>query len=325
MQFNRRYNFRRDDGLTWKNGKPARSLVNSWKDWMSKLGPLMVNANKVIYANPLYRRLDLMTHLDGFYDEFAFVPYSLNTNIFMAVRKPFLAWTINIYDPDPDAYFQRHLHLGANVTVPYPMDNHEVMPSGVKMDRWFVEYGPLFDALQGRTWVLQPHVIEVEGDKAKANLFAIPGGYLALVTFGGNSANARVILRGLDKLPGQSGFLIESLRPGEAEWSTLPDDGEGEVITLDVPLKRGCAALKLSYVWIKPEKHYFIKEQNITFGTTLSGAEVRYTLDGADPAGLKDTILQPPSQSLRATATVRAAAFGAIPLMVPSKTTSASN
>ncbi len=87
MQFERRYNYRRDDGLTWIKGKPARALVNSWKDWMNQLGPLMVKANKVVYSNPLYRRLDLMTHLDGFYDEFAFVPYSLNTNIFMALRK----------------------------------------------------------------------------------------------------------------------------------------------------------------------------------------------------------------------------------------------
>jgi hypothetical protein len=307
MQFNRRYNFRRDDGLTWKNGKPARALVNSWKDWMNQLGPMMVKANKVTYSNPLYRRLDLMTHLDGFYDEFAFVPYSLNTNIFLAVRKPFLSWTINIYDPDPDAYFQRHLHLGAYVTVPYPMDNHEIMPSGNQIDRWFVDYGPLFDALQGRTWVLQAHAIGVEGNKAKANLFAIPGGYLAYVTFGGENANVKVTLRGLEKFHGQNGFLVESLRPGETEWSALAGDVKGEVITLNVPLKRGCAAFKLSSVWIKPEKHYFIKDHTVTLGTTLGGAQIRYTLDGKEPGA--DSLAYSQPFTLRATTTVNAAAF----------------
>ncbi len=307
MQFNRRYNFRRDDGLTWKNGKPARALVNSWKDWMNQLGPLMVKANKVIYSNPLYRRMDLMTHLDGFYDEFAFVPYSLNTNIFLALRKPFLSWTINIYDPDPDAYFQRHLHLGANVTVPYPMDNHEIMPSGVKIDRCFVDYGPLFDALQGRTWVLHPHAIEVEENKAKANLFAIPGGYLAMVTFGGDNSTVNVTLRGLEKLPGQQGFLIESLRPGEVEWSSLAGIEKGDVMALNVPLKRGCSAVKLSSFWIKPEKHYFIKDHTITLGTTLGGAQVCYTLDGKEP-GI-DSLAYSQPFAVSATTLLKAATF----------------
>jgi hypothetical protein len=307
MQFNRRYNFRRDDGLTWKNGKPARALVNSWKDWMNRLGPLMVKANKVVYANPLYRRLDLMTHLDGFYDEFAFVPYSLNTNSFLALRKPLLAWTINIFDPDPDAYFQRHLHLGANVTVPYPLDNHEIMPSGNKIDRYFVDYGPLFDALQGRTWVLESHAITVEGDKAKANLFAIPGGYLAMLTFGGDNDHADVILRGLAKLPGQTGFSIDAIRPGETEWSQLTAKEKSGALTLNVPLKRGCAAVKLSYVWMKPEKNYFIKECTITMGTTLHGAQITYTLDGTEPTDASPTYDD--SFDLGETTMIKAAAF----------------
>jgi hypothetical protein len=307
MQFERNYNPRRDDGLTWRNGKPARAMVNSWKAWMDQLGPLMNKANKVIYANPLYRRMDLMRHLDGFYDEFGFQPYSLNTNSFMAVRKPYMAWTVDLQDPDPDSYFQRHLHMGANVSAPFPMDNHAIMPSGSKVDRYYVDYGPLFDAMQGRTWVLEPRAILVEGQKAKANLFAIPGGYLAFATFGGENASAKVTMRGLSKLPGQAGFSIEAIHPGESEWSALSGDEKGEVMTLNVPLKRGCAAVKLSYLWMKPAKHYFIKEHTVTLGTTLTGAQIRYTLDGKDPAA--DSALYSQPFTLKETTTVKATAF----------------
>jgi hypothetical protein len=315
MQFERNYNIRRDDGLTWKDGKPARAMVNSWKLWMDQFGPLMKKANKVIYANPLYRRMDLMRHLDGFYDEFGYEPYSLNTVSLMSVRKPYMAWTIDLEDPDPDAYFQRHLHMGAFVSAPYPMDNHAIMPSGSKVDRYFVDYGPLFDALHGRTWVLEPRAIEVEGDTAKANLFAIPGGYLAVVTFGGEQTSARITLRGLSKLPGQRGFSIEVIHPGELEWSALDVDEKGEAPTLSVPLKRGCAAVKLSYFWMKPARHYFIQEHTVTFGTTLSGAQIRFTFDGNDPAVY--SALYSERLTLKETTTVKAAAFNGISQVGP--------
>ena len=307
MQFLRHYNPRRDDGLTWRNGKPARAMVNSWKAWMDQFGPLMSKANKIIYANPLYRRMDLMRHLDGFYDEFGFQPYSLNAISFMAVRKPNMAWTIDLEEPDSDSYFQRHLHMGANVCAPYPMDNHAIMPSGSKVDRYFVDYGPLFDAMQGRTWVLEPRAIEVQDQKAKANLFAIPGGYLAFVTFGGENTNATVTMRGLSKLPGQKGFSIEAIHPGESEWSALSGEDKGEMLTLNVPLKRGCAAVKLSYIWMKPAQHYFIKEHTVSLGTTLNGAQIRYTLDGRNPAADSAVYSQP--FTLKETTTVKAAAF----------------
>ena len=85
MDFIRRYNLRRDDGVTWI-GKPVRSLVVSWHDLMSKLGPLMHDAGKVIYCNPLYRRVDLLRHQDGIYDEFGQVPFSLNLCSLMGLR-----------------------------------------------------------------------------------------------------------------------------------------------------------------------------------------------------------------------------------------------
>jgi hypothetical protein len=307
LQYLRQYNPQRDDGVTWKDGRAARALVVSWQDLMSKMGPVMRAADKVIYCNPLYQRLDLMRQVDGFYDEFGQVPHSLNGCAFMALRKPYIAWTTNIYDPDPDAYFQRYLYLGAYVSAPVPLDNHAIMPSGAEVDKYYVDYGPMFDALHGRTWVLEPHAIEVEGKKAKANLFAIPGGYLAVVTLAGESTNAKLSLRGLRKLTGQEGFTIETIQPGGTAWMALNGIEKGDLLTLDVPLQRGCAMVRLSYAWIKPESHYFIKALTVTLGTTLRGAQLRYTLDGKEPS--LDSLAYTQPFSLNQTTTLKVATF----------------
>jgi hypothetical protein len=63
MNYLRMYNPRRDDGMTWNDGLPARALVNSWKDFMDRLRPLMSDGGKVIHGKPLYHSLDLMRHL----------------------------------------------------------------------------------------------------------------------------------------------------------------------------------------------------------------------------------------------------------------------
>jgi len=283
MQYLRAYNVQRDDGITWKDARPARSLVVSWRDLMSKMGPFMHGANKVIYCNPLYRRLDLMDQMDGFYDEICTLPESLNASAFMALRKPHVVWTNNIVNPDPDAYFQRHLYMGAYLSAPIPVNNHDIMPCGPAVDQYYVDYGPMFDALQGRRWVLDPHVIEVEGQHAKANLFSIPGGYLAVVAMGGTKPDARISLRNLDRLPGQKNFVIEAIQPGQAKWTPISSIEHGDSLTVVVPLQRGCAMVRLLYAWIKPEKHYFIDTLTVNLGTTIQTAKIHYSLDGRKP------------------------------------------
>jgi hypothetical protein len=101
--------------------------------------------------------------------------------------------------------------------------------------------------------------------------------------------------------------LIEGIHPGETEWTSLTAEEKGDTLSLHVPLKRGCAAVKLSCLWIKPAQHYFLKEHAITLGTTLSGAQLRYTLDGKEPAADSSAYAQP--FTLQATTTVKAAAF----------------
>ena len=55
---------------------------------MEELGPIFHNAGKVIFGNDMDRRLELMRHVDGFYDEHGYFPFNLNTSSFLALRKP---------------------------------------------------------------------------------------------------------------------------------------------------------------------------------------------------------------------------------------------
>ena len=102
-----------------------------------------------------------------------------------------------------------------------------------------------FDALRGKRWVLKPHAVQVERNAAKANLFAVPDGYVVPVTFGKAAKNARVALRQLEKRPGQKTFKASVIHPGSTEWKPLTLLEEDGVVTLDVPLMRGCAMVKI--------------------------------------------------------------------------------
>ena len=109
-------------------------------------------------------------------------------------------------EPEPDAYFQRHLYLGGYPTAPYPGNNHCIKPGNARAEKYYLDYGPLLDAMRGKKWVLLPHVIEVADQKARANLFSVPGGYVMPVIFGGKEKSVEVTLNRLPALPGQDGL-----------------------------------------------------------------------------------------------------------------------
>jgi hypothetical protein len=308
MDYARIYDWHRDDGVSWLEGnKPARSLVISWQDTMSKLGAVMHGADKVIFSNPLYRRFDLFRHLDGLYDEAGQRGSNMNMDALAAVRKPAIMWTYVIADPDPDSYFQRHLYMGAYVTAPVPENDHTIRPSGMKVDRYFLDYGPLMDTLRGREWVLQPHVIEVPDEQAKVNLFSVPGGYLVPVMFGGSAKSARIILHNLPRLPGQQGFRIQALHPGQETWAPVKATDQERSLLIDVPLVRGCAMLRLAHTWLTPTNPLVLESVTLEMGTTIPGANIRYTLD--DRAVRADSPLYEKPITLSKTTPVRMAVF----------------
>jgi hypothetical protein len=262
-----RNNSHGDDGVSWF-GKPVRALSRSWDDLLSKLGPKMHSAGKVIFASPLYARLDLFRQIDGIYDEFGYDGRAVNGSALMGMRKPVLTWTYNesVFRPDPDSFFQQHLLLGAYPTAPYPWNNHCIIPDmtwnefygkystlferdtghlWMKPEQYYLAYGPLLNAMRGKKWVLAPHCVEVVGDVAKVNLFEVPGGYAMPVTFGGKAEFADVLIK---NVPGLDATKISVLHPGAEAPRPLSADashGKDGAVRLHVPLVRGCAMVLL--------------------------------------------------------------------------------
>ena len=243
-------NPRRDDGVTWVDGKPVRSLRVSWLEITQRLGAVLHPAGKSIFVNPHIKRLDLMRHVDGIFDEFGYLPFNNNATAFLGLRKPVMAWTPgeDFLRPDPDAFFQRYLYLGIYPMAPFPENAtpvawlHAIQP-GAWAEQQYRDYGPLLDLNQGKQWVLEAHAVNVQGDLAKANIFAVPGGFVIPVVFGGQRDRVTVVLRRFPGLPRQP--LCEARHPGAGTAVPVAIADDGSVLRLAVPLVRGCAMVRI--------------------------------------------------------------------------------
>jgi hypothetical protein len=245
MDWLRYYNGNADDKVSFVQQNKTRSLVLSWKELMAKLGPLMHHSNKVIFCNPLYRRIDLMNEIDGFYDEYGNYPNSLNLCAQMAMFKPTIAWTTSKADfkPDPDAYFQHHLYMGAFLTVPFPGNDHTINPDS-SIEKFYLDYGPMFNAIKGRQWILTPNVISVKEGKAKANAFLVNNKVLIPIVHGKEDVVKFTVRLPYDLLHKEK-IQLKLLYPGMKEWKKLAVKKYTEEIELEIPLLKGCALLSM--------------------------------------------------------------------------------
>ncbi|TZF82271.1 hypothetical protein FW774_16435 [Pedobacter sp. BS3] len=247
MDWLRYFNTRADDGISWYEGRPARSLFNSWKNLMDKIGPMMHDNDKVIFVNPMVSmRLDMMKQVDGIYSEHNEHGPGLNSSVFLGLCMPVCAWTWSESSlmPDPDYYMQRFLYLGVFPSAPVPDNNHEIRP-GKFADTWYLKYGPLFKALNGRKWCLKPHAAAVVKNDAKANLFEVPGGYaLAIVLADSNKTSTNIALNA--KELGLSGkYSIDALLPGGESAVPVKSEMIKNTILLTVPLQSRCAVVRI--------------------------------------------------------------------------------
>jgi len=245
MDWLRYYNGNGDDGVSFVQQNKTRSLGLSWKKLMAKLGPLMHQNGKVIFCNPIYRRMDLMKEMDGFYDEYGNFPHSLNLCAQMAMFKPIIAWTTGKADfkPDPDAYFQHHLYMGTFLTVPFPGNDHTINPDS-SIEKFYLDYGPMFNAIKGRHWILAPNVLTVKDSSARANIFKVNDKVVIPVIHGKASA-AKLIVRLPYNLLGKETILVKVLYPGRTEWKKIAAKKYKKEMELDIPLLKGCALLSL--------------------------------------------------------------------------------
>jgi hypothetical protein len=189
----RAFNTRSDDGYTFWHDQPARSLVNSWKETLGKVSEKFHQAGRVIYVNDHNHRIDMMKDIDGFYDEAGHLGTSLNNTSFLALRKPVVTWTASTktLGTNPDKYFQSLLYMGAFPTAPVTGNDHTIVPDPTT-DTYYLQYGPLLNLLRGKKWVLEPHVLQVENNAAKANLFKVPEGLVMPVVFATTEAPVKV-------------------------------------------------------------------------------------------------------------------------------------
>jgi hypothetical protein len=238
-----RFNHRADDGVTWLNGYGVRALTVSWKDLMAKFGPTMHQQDKPIFGNTLLKRLDLVDHLDGIFAEHGDQGNDMNLDAFLSVLKPDIEWVTDQsrFRPDPDSFLQRYLYMGVFPMVPYPENDHSIRPDAW-VDKYYLDYGPLFGAMDQRKWVFVPHVLEVKDDIAKADVFAVPLGYAIPIAFGGQTPNARITVRDLPSLETAD---YEFINPGGQEWTRLKPFFGNNQVEIEVPLKRGCALVRI--------------------------------------------------------------------------------
>jgi hypothetical protein len=230
----RLYNVDRDDGVSWFDGAPARSLVWSWRTLMEKLGPVMHDGGKVIFVNSLNKRLDLMRQVDGIFDECP----GLNGDAVLGLRKPVLVFN----GAEGERFLQTCLYLGVYPMCPLPGNDHGLGWGTPKNRRPFLDYGPLLKMMRGKKWVLEPYCVETTTPAVKVNLFEVPGGYVIPVTFGGQSESAIVRVRnvrGLDKA------RCAALKPGGEALQAVVSSPKDGVLEIQVPLKHGCAVVKM--------------------------------------------------------------------------------
>ena len=97
-------------------------------------------------------------------------------------------------------------------------------------------------AMRGKKWVLAPHCIEVEGAKAKANLFEVPAGWVAPVVFGPNEATVKVLVRNVAGI--SDARKIEVLQPGVERPQPVTAVLKDGVLALQVPLNAAAAMLR---------------------------------------------------------------------------------
>lgn len=239
------FNENADDGITWFDNKPARSLVNSWKSFMEKLGPLMHNAGKFILVNNHYKRIDLLKHTDGILDEFTNATSPLNLTAFLTLNKPALGWTPGkevIEEAGGDNFFQKYLYLGVFPMCPFPGNDHALQPDSM-VDKLYLDYGPLMNQLKEKQWVLKPAIVSVKNDKAKVNIFKTSRGYSIPVVYGDGNV-VTIILK--DAVFSKGHFNYKAYQPGIRNAMKLKFKQKGNVVEIEVPLVSGAAMVTVS-------------------------------------------------------------------------------
>ena len=263
------YSYKRDDGVSWipqagGGDGPAQSLLLSHIHAYDRLASVLraASATKAMLGNcNTLCRLDLAGAFDGGFSEGA----ALNAVAWLGLRRPTILWTYNLDHLDAsalDAYFQQHILMRVFPMAPMPGNDHSILPGSALVQGAYEDYAPLFFALRGCEWVLDAvrpvaaatttgapptvNIFRARGTSAEA---AAPGQLLVVVALGDGAAGAaRVDVAGAALFGAAASVRAFSLVPGAAQaWQPLGtlDVVAGAVVAPAVPMRRGCALLRL--------------------------------------------------------------------------------
>ena len=239
----RMYNDHRDDGVSFIGERPSASLYLSWNSLMKQLSAVFHGAGKVVYCNNHIKRIELLRDIDGFFDEFTYAGPSLNTTAFLGLRKAVIGWVFSKEElgETPDLFLQRFLYMGVCPVVPFPGNDHCILPDP-QTDPYFFDYAPMIHALKGKKWVLEPHAVSVINGEAKANLFAVGDDFVVPVVYGVKDS-ATIDIR-LPQL-GTGRWICESIRPGEGDFQSISYETTASGLRVSLRLERACAMVRL--------------------------------------------------------------------------------
>lgn len=288
------FNPNADDGVSWYNGAPARSLITSWKQLVSRLAPLLHGMGKALFVSPTdTKRIDWMNGIDGFLSEFNNGGTATNLDAFLGLDKPVEGWNYNLGD-NPDQFIQRFLYMGVYPMSDTPLNDHGI-PTSSSYEQHYKDYGEMFKALGGKQWDLTPHAVTVTGSSALANVFTVPDGAVIPVVQGGTDPSAQVTLRGLAQAkPAIDTSRAEYIQPGGTTWQPLPVTiSAAGTVQASVPLSRGAAMVRF-LTHTAEQGNTYLADQPVSLNLTSSSQWTTET----QPAAITATITNHSQQAV---------------------------
>lgn len=236
----RLYNLDSDDGISWFENQPVRSLNISYNELMDILWPILLEHNKYWFLDPNGARIDMMNRADGIMQEIN-EGQVLNCNAIMCINKPFSAWMherqmVGKSNEEREVWFQNYLYLGIWPMAPFPDNDHSLRPDP-EIEKVYFDYTPLFKTLYGKEWVLESHALR-KNKEAMINLFKTDLGYVIPVVYA-RKGKERVLVE--IKKEYVEGRTIKIILPGSDVPLSSDYTMAGDYAQINVPVSRRCA------------------------------------------------------------------------------------
>jgi hypothetical protein len=241
----RLYNVERDDGISWFDNRPVRSLNYSYKQLMDRLWPILQESGKYWFLDPNGVRIDFMNRCDGIMEELN-TGQVLNCIGLMCINKPVGAWFRDSElkdksDSEVESWFQNYLYLGIWPLAPFPENDHSLHP-GPEVNRLFLDYAHLFKTLYDKEWVLESHLLK-ENSSAKTNIFKTSSGLVIPVMFADKGKDTITVEIKKEYVEGKN---IRILHPGSESGIKTEYTVAVDYARIETPVVRRCAMIIIS-------------------------------------------------------------------------------